>query len=285
MAIHPLSVVDPQAEIHPDAIIGPFCVVKGRVSIGAGSELRSHACVYGRATIGQGCILFPGSVVGGDPQDLKFKGEDSEVIIGNHTKIHECATVNKGTESGGMKTVVGDHVLIMAYAHIAHDCVVEDRVVIANSAQLAGHCRIGRRAVIGGMVGLHHFVTVGELTIVGSMGGVRYDLPPFMMADGVPAEPRNVNVIGLRRDGWTEAQIERVRTAYRSIYRDPEGRPLAQCVTEFLDGLAEDPQDPAFRLATWIKEHLDASVKGRMLEAHRKPVVGGKPAEGGGNVG
>lgn len=280
MPIHPLAVIDPAADIHPEATVGPFCYVRGKVSLAAGVELRSHASVYGRASIGAGTVVFPGAVVGSDPQDLKYKGEDSEVIVGERCRIHECVTVSKGTATGGMKTTVGNDVLVMAYAHVAHDCHVADGVVIANSAQLAGHCRIGRKAIIGGMVGMHHFVTVGELAIVSGMAGVRFDVPPYIMAEGTPAEPRNVNLIGLRRDGWSEGDIADMREAFRDLYHDRGATPLREAVADVRERFQAKAASPVLRLCEWIENHLDNAVKGRMQEANRASVVGAQPNQG-----
>jgi UDP-N-acetylglucosamine acyltransferase len=280
MPIHPLAVVDPQAEIHPEAVIGPFCVVRGAVRLAAGVELHNHASIYGRTTIGAGTKVFPGAVIGTDPQDLKYAGEDSAVTIGERCRIHECVTVSKGTATGGMLTAIGNDVMVMAYAHIAHDCQVGDSVVIANNAQLAGHCRIGRKSVIGGMVGMHHFVTVGELTIVSGMCGVRFDIPPFMMAEGSPAEPRSVNVIGLRRDGRSEAEIADLREAFRDLYHDRGATPLRDAVAEVRDRFQERIGSPVLTLCSWIEDHLENAIKGRVQEAHRASVVGGRPNSG-----
>ena len=280
MPIHPLAVVDPQAEIHPEATVGPFCYVRGKVHLAAGVELVSHASVYGRATIGAGTRIFPGAVVGADPQDLKYKGEDSELVIGERCRIHECATISKGTATGAMTTRIGDDVLVMAYAHIAHDCEVGNSVVIANSAQLAGHCRIGRKAIIGGMVGLHHFVTVGELSIVSAMCGVRFDIPPYVMAEGNPAEPRNINIIGLRRDGLGEAEVADLREAFRDLYHDRGATPLREAVEEVRDRFQAKVGSATLKLCDWIDAHLENAIKGRMAEAHRTAVVVGKANTG-----
>lgn len=287
MPIHPLAVVDPAAEVHPEALIGPFCVVQGKARIEAGAELRNHVTVYGRTTIGGGSILFPGCVVGSDPQDLKYRGEDSETIIGREVRIHECATVSKGTASGGMKTSIADHTLVMAYAHVGHDCHIGSHVVIANNAQIAGHVLIGRKAIIGGMVGVHHFATIGELTIVSGMAGVRFDLPPYMMAEGTPAEPRNVNIIGCRRDGMSEEDIRLLRDAFKILYFDREknGTPLQECLTKARtllgDHLTNAPTSPVAKLINWQQEHLETNIKGRVQEAHRKPAVGAAPGADG----
>jgi UDP-N-acetylglucosamine acyltransferase len=279
MPIHALAVVDSAADIHPEANIGPFCVVKGAVKIGAGVDLRNHATVYGRSTIGAGTTMFPGAVVGSDPQDLKFRGEDSETIIGENCRIHEAVTISKGTASGGMKTTVGNNCLIMAYAHVAHDCHVAEHVVIGNNTQLAGHIKVGRKAIIGGMVGLHHFATIGELALVGSMSGVRFDIPPYMIADGNPAEPRNVNQIGMRRDGIAEDAILAMRDAFRVLFHERKGKPLAELIPQVRSTVANDVENPVNKLCVWLETHLQTSIKGRIEEAHRAPVVGGKASK------
>lgn len=275
MPIHPLAVVDPQAEIHPEATVGPFCVVRGKVVLEKGVELRNHATVYGRAVVGEGTVIWPGAVVGSDPQDLKFHGEDSETIVGRRCNIHECATVSKGTQGGGMKTVIGDDCLIMAYAHIAHDCLLAERVVIGNSSQLAGHVVIGRKAIISGMSGTHHFVSIGELAMVGGMSGARTDVPPYAMVDGVPAEVRALNVVGMRRDGFTEEQTRAVKDLYRELFFDKSGRPKAQVVEEGMEELTAagktDDRHPEWRLLTWMRDYLAKNIKGRMQESTREP--------------
>lgn len=276
MPIHPLALVDPRAEVHPDATVGPFCVVQGPAILRAQVELRSHACVYGRTTIGERTVLAPGAVIGGDPQDLKFRGEDSRVEIGSDCHIHEYVTVNKGTAGGGMLTRVGDHALLMAYVHVAHDCHLGDHVVVGNNAQLAGHVQVASRAIISGMVGVHHFASLGEHCFVGAMSGVRNDIPPFLIADGNPAEPRKVNEVGLRRAGFSEEVVRALRDAFRSLYHD-KSRPLMDAVQALKGSLPADTTHPVTRLVTWIEEHLATSVRGRMLEASRTPASGTRP--------
>jgi len=275
MAIHPLAVVDAQAEVHPDATVGPFCHITGKVRIAAGAELRNSVTVYGRTTIGAGTILFPSCVVGSDPQDLKFRGDDSEVIVGERCRIHEFVTISKGTAGGGMKTVIGNDCLIMAYAHIAHDCLLDDRVVLGNNSQLAGHIKVGRKATVSGMVGVHHFVTIGELAFVGAMSGVRFDVPPYLTVDGQPAEPRSVNLVGLRRDGMDKSDIDALKDAFRVLYHDRNGHTtLSEAVAKLQESVPQDPARPTARLCAWLTEHLEVSVKGRVQEAGREPTVG-----------
>jgi len=268
MAIHPLAVVDPQAEVHPTATIGPFCVVQGPVRLDEGVELKNHATVYGRSHIGAGTVLYPHCVVGSDPQDLKFRGEDSETTVGKRCRIHEFVTISKGTAGGGMVTSVGDDCLLMAGAHIAHDCHLGDGIVIGNNSQLAGHIVVGNRAIVSGMVGIHHFATIGELSFVGAMSGVRNDVPPFCIVEGYPAEARTLNVVGLRRAGFTDVEIRSLKDCFRILFHDKD-RPRREALAE-LDALTLS--GPAQRLRDWVAEQLDTSVKGRLQEAFR-----GKP--------
>lgn len=268
MAIHPMAVVDPTAEVHADATVGPFCVVGPGVRLDAGVALRNHVTVYGTTHIGAETVVFPGAVIGGDPQDRKFRGEDSRVEIGRACRIHECATINKGTAGGGMVTSLGDDCLIMAYAHIAHDCHLADHVIVGNNTQLAGHVQIRPRAIVSGMVGVHHFVTIGELAFIAGMSGVRVDVPPYLMVEGYPAEPRQVNVVGLRRAGWDDAAIGATKDAFRALYRDRGVRTLAQAAADLQAG-PNGHLAPVDRLCRWVSDQLNGSVKGRAMEASR----------------
>jgi UDP-N-acetylglucosamine acyltransferase len=165
----------------------------------------------------------------------------------------------------------------MAYAHIGHDCLLDRNVVIANNAQLAGHVRVGRKAVVSGMTGVHHFASIGELTFVGGMSGVRVDLPPYMFAEGLPAEVRNINVVGLERDGIPREEISRLRDAFRQLYRD-RSEPMAAVLDRLQAGLGADAASPLARLLAWQREHLELSIKGRIGEAHRRTPATGTPA-------
>lgn len=268
MPVHELAVVDPAATIADDAVVGPFCVVGPDATIASGVELLNHVTVMGKSTIGEGTRVFPGAVIGGDPQDLKYRGENSEVRIGARCRIHECATINKGTAGGGMVTSLGDGVLIMAYAHVAHDCHLGDQVVLGNQAQLAGHVTIGRRAVVSGMVGVHHFVSIGELAFVAATSGVRTDVPPYLTVEGNPCEPRGVNLVGVRRDGWSDEQIDAAKDAYRQLWRNRNGTPVA----EIIGRLREQGSDDCLPVSTWcewLERQLDLGIKGRVQESFR----------------
>lgn len=268
MAIHPMAVVDPRAEVHEHASVGPFCVVGEEAILGPGVELRSHVTVRGRTTIGEGTVVCPGAVIGGDPQDLKYRGEPSEVVIGKRCRIHECVTINRGTSYGGMITSLGDECLIMAYAHVAHDCRLSDHVILGNNAQLAGHVVLGRKAIVSGMAGVHHFVTIGELAFVAGMAGVRTDVPPYIMVEGYPSEPRNVNVVGLRRDRMGEDEIRATRDAFRAMYRDRGAKTLSDVVEE-LRASSLIHFTPVARLCDWACEQIQSGIKGRVQEASR----------------
>ncbi len=268
MAIHPTAIVDSKADIHPDPEIGPFCVTHDQVKIEADVQLHNNVTVMGKTVIGKGTKVFPYAVVGSDPQDLKYKGENSEVIIGENNSIHEYVTISKGTAGGGMKTVIGNGCLLMAYAHVAHDCILNDNIVIGNTVQLAGHVHIGRKAIVSGLAGIHHFVSIGELAFVAGMSAVKKDVPPYMMMEGNPAEVRGLNVVGLRRDGWNDDELDAVKEAFRIMYHNKDGKALSESV-EHVAGLEIANVKPVSRLCDWLRTMLDGSIKGRMQEAAR----------------
>jgi UDP-N-acetylglucosamine acyltransferase len=217
--IHPSSVVHPSAKIASDVEIGPLCVIGPDVEIGPGCRLLSHVTVQGPTRIGARNLFHPFVVVGGDPQDLSFKGERVSLVIGDDNTFRECVTLNRGTTKGGGVTTIGNRSLIMAYCHIAHDCVIEDGIVMANNVQIGGHCRVEEGVGIGGNVAIQHFVTVGRWAFVGGMSGLRYDVPPYSLADGVPAKVRRLNLVGLKRRGLSTERIEALKKAYRALFR------------------------------------------------------------------
>jgi UDP-N-acetylglucosamine acyltransferase len=216
--IHPGAVVDPGAEIGEGAAIGPFCAIGPHVRIGAGARLISHVVVDGWTTVGAGCTVFPFASLGTQTQDLKYKGGVPRVEIGARTTIREYVTVNAATNDGDV-TRVGEECHIMAYAHIAHDCVVGNRVIIANAGTLAGHVVLEDQAIVGGLVGIHQFVHIGRLGIIGGCSKVTQDVPPFMMADGHPLEIHGINSVGLKRAGVDDHAQAMLKKAYRLLYR------------------------------------------------------------------
>ena len=216
--IHPTAVVDPGAEVAADATIGPYCVVGAHVRIGAGSVLMSHVVVDGHSTLGAGCTVYPFASIGTRTQDLKFRGGNPRVEIGDQTTIRESVTVNAATKDGDA-TRVGTKCLLMAYAHVAHDCVVGDEAIIANCGTLAGHVILESQSIIGGLTGVHQFVRVGRRAIVGGCSKVTQDIPPFMMADGHPIRVRGINRVGLERRGVPRDTQRQLKAAYRILYR------------------------------------------------------------------
>lgn len=220
--IHPSAVVDPKAKIAESAVIGPFCVVGPDVTLGESVELVSHVAVAGRTTIGDGTRIFPFASIGHQPQDLKYKGEPSTLEIGKNNQIREHVTMNPGTEGGGMVTKVGDNCLFMASAHVAHDCILGDHVIMANNATLAGHVVVGEYAFLGGLSAVHQFVRIGKHAMIGGMSGVEADVIPFGMVIGNRAYLNGLNIVGLKRRGFSRDDIHTLRNAYRLMFA-PEG--------------------------------------------------------------
>jgi UDP-N-acetylglucosamine acyltransferase len=215
--------ISPLAHIHPAAVIGsnvtidPFAVIHEGVNIGDDTHIMSGAIVMTGTSIGKNCLIFPGAVLGAIPQDLKFVGEKTTVEIGDFTTIRECVTVNRGTKDK-WKTVVGSHCLLMAYAHVAHDCVLGDHVIIANGVQLAGHVEIGEYAIIGGLAGAPQFSKIGAHTYVAGHTVINKDVPPFIKAGRTPISFAGVNSVGLQRRGFTNETINAILEVYRTIY-------------------------------------------------------------------
>lgn len=213
----PLAYIHPAAKIHPSVVIDPFVTIEGNVEIGEGTRICSNVTIMDGARIGKNCLIFPGAVISGIPQDLKFQGEETLAIIGDNTTIRECVTVNRGTASKG-KTVVGSNCLIMAYSHVAHDCVVGDHVIVANASQIAGEVIVEDYAVIGGGTLIHQFCRIGAHVMVQGGALVNKDIPPFVKAAREPISYTGVNSIGLRRRGFTNETIREIQDIYRMLY-------------------------------------------------------------------
>ena len=213
----PLAYVNPQAKVAPNVVIEPFVTIDKNVVIEEGTWIGSNVTIMEGARIGKNCRIFPGAVISAIPQDLKFAGEDTIVKIGNNTTIREFVTVNRGTRAS-YETVIGDNSLLMAYVHIAHDCVIGNNVILANAANLAGHITIDDFAIVGGMVAVHQFVHIGAHTMISGGSLVRKDVPPYTKAAREPLSYVGVNSIGLRRRGFTAEQIANMQDIYRYIY-------------------------------------------------------------------
>ncbi len=216
--IHPTAVVDPAAEIGDGVSIGPFSVVGPNVRLGDGVVLHAHTVVDGRTTLGAGVAVFPHATVGMVPQDLKYRGEPSRLEVGEKTVIRECVTLHLGTEGGGMLTRVGSNCLLMANAHVAHDCVVGNNVILVNCATLGGHVHIGDNAILGGLSAVHQWVRIGEGVMVGGMTGVENDVIPFGMVTGNRARLGGLNLVGLRRANYPRDDIHALRNAYKLLF-------------------------------------------------------------------
>ena len=214
----PLAYVHPGAKIAKNVVIEPFATIHNNVEIGEGTWIGSNVTIMEGARIGKNCNIYPGAVVSAVPQDLKYKGEESVVIIGNNTTIRECVTINKGTEDR-MKTVVGDNCLIMAYSHIAHDCFVSNGCIFSNNSTLAGHVTIGENVVLAGMVAVYQFVSVGHHAFVTGGSLVRKDVPPYVKAAREPLSYVGINSIGLRRRGFSTEKITEIQNIYRILYQ------------------------------------------------------------------
>lgn len=239
--IHPTAVVDPKAELAADVSVGPYAVIGPHVTIGAGTSVGPHAVLDGWTTIGARCRIFTGAVIGAPSQDLKAKGDRSFVRIGDDNAIREYTTVSRGT-SEESATQIGSGNLIMAYAHVAHDCVIGDHCIIANAGTLAGHVTVEDQAIVGGLAAVHQFVRIGRLAIVGGCSKVVQDVVPFALCDGHPARIRGINVIGLRRAGLSAETRRLLQRAFRILFGRGLSRPHAVARLRALDGASEELQ-------------------------------------------
>jgi len=215
--------IDPKAEIEDGVEIGPFCVIGPQVKIARGTRLENSVTVMGRVTIGQDNHIYPGAVIGGEPQDISYEGSDTEVVIGDHNIIREGATINRASEKETGVTLIGDHNFLMGYSHVAHDCQLGNNIVIANNTLLGGHVHVHDYASLSGTVAVHHFSTIGEYSFVAGMSAVRHDVPPYMLVEGYPARPRCINVVGLKRNNMSAEVIRALAEAHRLLYRAKVG--------------------------------------------------------------
>jgi UDP-N-acetylglucosamine acyltransferase len=215
--IQPLAYVHPQAKIANNVVIEPFVTIEKNVEVEEGTWIGHHVTIMEGARIGKNCRIFPGAVISAIPQDLKFDGEETNVQIGDNTTIREFVTINRGTKAN-YKTVIGNNCLLMAYVHVAHDCVIGNNVILANAATLGGHIEIDDWAILGGMAGVHQFVKIGAHSMVAGGGIVRKDVPSYTKAAREPLSYVGVNSIGLRRRGFTNEQINHIQEIYRIIY-------------------------------------------------------------------
>lgn len=233
--IHETALVDPAAQLADDVEVGAFSIIGPNVTIGPGSRIGPHVVVTGRTTIGKNSRIFQFASMGEEPQDKKYAGEDTELIIGDNTTIRELCTFSRGTVQGGGKTIVGNNNWIMACVHIAHDCILGDNIIMANNASLAGHVTVGDWAILSGYSLIHQFCDVGEHSFTSFASHVNQSIPPYVTVSGEKAKAKGINTEGLKRRGYSAEQIQQVRRAYKLLYRS--GLPLAEA-REKLEAMA-----------------------------------------------
>ncbi|RYX84049.1 acyl-ACP--UDP-N-acetylglucosamine O-acyltransferase [bacterium] len=250
--VHPTAIVDPKAELSPGVKVGPFCIIEEGVRLGENTTLESHVILKRGTQIGRNCRVFPHCVIGHEPQDAKYKGEYTRVIIGDNNIFREMVTIHRATGEGEA-TIIGHNNMFMAYVHLGHNCVVGDNNMISNSTGISGHVTIEDRCVIGGFVGIHQFVHIGKMAMIGGLSKVVQDVPPFCMADGRPAPIRGLNTRGMRRNGITSEERTQISAAFKLLYRSdlntsqaleriqaevPTSEPL-QYLTSFIERVRE----------------------------------------------
>ena len=252
--IHATAQVDPGARLGANVHVGAFAVIGEDVEIGDDCRIGPHAVITGPTTLGRGNVVHAHATVGNDPQDKKFKGERTQLLIGDRNTIFEFTTISRGTADGGGVTRIGNDNWIMAYVHIAHDCLIGDHCILANNATLAGHAVLGDHAILGGFAGIHQFCKIGAHAFIGMGSLVNADVPPFVMVAHRYAEPRGINSEGLRRRGFDAERIAAIKRAYRTIY--VSGKPLAEARAALAESAGES-QDVQLML-----EFIERSERG-----------------------
>lgn len=252
--VHPTAVIAEGAELDGDVEIGPYVIVGEHVRIGRGTRVGPHAVIDGRTTLGERNRIFPFASLGAVPQDLKYRGEPTELRIGNDNIVREFTTLHIGTEGGGGVTSVGDGNLFMNFSHVAHDCRVGNRAILANGATLAGHVLVEDFVIVGGLAAVHQFVRLGESAMLGGGAMVVQDVPPYCVVQGDRAGLVGLNVEGLRRRGFSQDEIRALRAAYRALFRS--GNPLREAIR----GLRADPSPPASVVR--LLDFLESSKRG-----------------------
>jgi len=241
MDIHKLAIVHEKAKLGKNVSVGPFSIIGENVKIGAGSKIGAHVLIEGWTEIGEKCEFFTGAVIGTIPQDLKFAGEKTILKIGKHSIFREYVTVNRGTELGGGQTLIGDNTLLMAYTHIAHDCIIGNNVIFGNAANLAGHIEVGDFAIIGGLTGIHQFVRIGAYSIIGGCSAVTQDVIPYAKAAGNrPNRLYGLNITGLKRHKFSPEAIRNLQKAYRILFRSNLN--VSQAVRKIEEEIPNSPE-------------------------------------------
>lgn len=238
--IHPTAIIQPGAKLAENVTVGPYSVIGENVVIGSGTTVAAHVVIEGWTEIGCDNRIFQFSSIGADPQDLKYAGEKTTLKIGDRNRIREFVTLNRGTEEGGGLTTIGDDNLFMAYSHVAHDCIVNDHVILANGATLAGHVEVESTAILGGLAAVHQFCKIGSHTMISGGAMVTQDIPPYTVAQGDRAKTVGLNLIGLKRRGFSEETIRGIKKAYRAIFRS--GLRLEEALTQIDEEITSTPE-------------------------------------------
>ena len=267
--IDPTAKVHRAAEIADDVVVGPYSVVDEHVRIGAGTVVDSHCVITGRTEIGVENHIFPHAVIGTPPQDHTYAGEPTRLLVGDRNQIREFVTMNTGTVKGGGVTAIGSDNMFMACSHVAHDCILGDRIIIANCALLAGHVKIEDGCVLSGHTAVHHFVTMGTISMIGGLTGAAHDVPPYMMMLIDHRVPRGVNVIGMKRNGYTDEEIRSVQRAFRILFRTRKTRADAMAELE----ASGDITRPVANVIAFLKRS-EVGKLGRFLETTRQELGG-----------
>jgi UDP-N-acetylglucosamine acyltransferase len=240
MNIHPTAIISPDATLAEDVEVGPYSIIGPSVNIGKGTKIGPHAVIESHTDIGDYCHILQFTSIGATPQDLKYRGEETRVVIGNHNTIREFVTIHRATTADIGVTIMGDYNLIMAYCHIAHNCKLGDHVIMVNAANLAGHIHVEDYAIIGGLTGVHQFTRIGAHCIIGGASAVSMDIPPFVKAAGNKAKLYGLNTIGLKRRGFTDETIQALKEAYRIIFRS--SLLLAKAIEKVESDVADLPE-------------------------------------------
>ena len=248
--------VDPRAEIDEEVVIGPFCVIGAGARIGRGTHLYNNVTIMGNVTLGADNVLYPNVVLGAEPQDVSYRGSDTCVEIGDGNTLREGVTINRASEKEDGVTRIGSHNFLMGNCHVAHDCKLGSNILIANGTLLAGHVHVHDHAAISGGVAIHQFVTVGSYSFIGALSRALHDVPPFMLVEGIPARPRCINIVALKRNSFTAERVEPIAAAHRLLYRSKVGLNHARELMRASNQLSSDV------------EQLFAFIEGQQVGKH-----------------
>ncbi len=265
MKVHSTAIIHPKAEIGKDVEIGPFSVIDKNVKIDDCNIIKNNVTITGNTTIDSNNVIFPNAVIGAEPQDLKFHGEQTRLTIGSNNIIRECVTINMGTENGGGETLIGNNNFFMACSHIAHDCIVEDNVLIANNVLLGGHIKIEKYAKLMGHAGIQPFITIGQYSYIGGLTRIVQDVPPYMIVEGNPAKVRQVNTIGLERAGFSQDKINAIKEIFKQLFRT-ETLSRSQILSKLEN---QDNLLPEIKILIDFFRNVDKGKSGRYRESLR----------------